>query len=203
MVQRTEFEATKSAAGKSLALELQYVGTKIANSKSKYLCGDNATLCDIVVATYVVGAKGLLDNVALDAKVEAWIEATMSQVGKGPNDYSKDSKAFSKSESSITPQPIRVGLENHVGNVFTKALHAAFPILKTVQPISNVSVSQKADYQCSSAMAALKNLKSTDEGKLVLSKLSQQSPKGVAEAIVQIYRKMMPLKTRRYNQTDS
>ena len=184
VVQRTEFEATKLAAGKSLTLELQYVGTKIASSKSKYLCGDDISLCDIVVATYVVGAKGLLDTVTLDDQVEAWIEATMSQVGKGPNSYSKDSSVFSKREAGITPQPICVGLENRVGDVFTKALHAAFPILKTVQPISNVSVSQKADYQCSSAMAALKNLKSTDEGKLALSKLSQQSPKGVAEAIV-------------------
>ena len=113
---------------------------------------DKDLVADIVVATYVNASV-----VTIPEKVKQWVDATLTSQpdSKGTNDYEKDTRAFYKSELKIKPEPHYVGLESHITSIFTKALHAAFPMLKTIQPISNVCVSHmKADYQCSSAMAA-------------------------------------------------
>ena len=182
VVQKKDFEQVKTNAEEKLKSAMKYIEEFIAVSDTKFLCTNDKTIADIVVATYVNASV-----VTIPEKVKQWVDATLTSQpdSKGTNDYEKDTRAFYKSELKIKPEPHYVGLESHIASIFTKALHAAFPMLKTIQPISNVCVSHmKADYQCSSAMAAFKNLKSTDEGKAILSKLSPPTPKGIADAII-------------------
>jgi arginyl-tRNA synthetase len=150
----------------------------------EHLVAGTTSLADVVVGSYVNSALAVLAKLGVSADGLAAVAKWTFNRAPAMGAVAK----HMKDEEEWLPRPLTVGMETRVQNMFTKALFSAFPCLVGHVDGAHVTVSERgADYECASALASFKLLKTVEGGQAAMDKYGPPKPKTVADAIASTF----------------